>query len=212
MARRVWKNFFVGQLCENYEPIGVVEESVGQTIATCLWRKARVIRAENGEIRKRQDTLAEDRALRNSEKAMLDLEFDLALSEMGWKVESADPQESPRDRCSALQAKQSELRRHPVGLAYLSQLLQAAKSEIAGDGYMSHAVKAKFHNAFYFWEYPLVSDFLSALAKEERPSKKVVDQQTDKKRIAATIAFLDNLLGKISSLQAHAKEQENLAL
>ena len=39
-----------------------------------------------------------------------------------------------------------------------------------------------------------------------------MDQQTDKKRIAATIAFLDNLLGKISSLQAHAKEQENLAL
>ena len=51
----------VGQLCEDYEPVGVVEESLVQTIATCLWRRARVIRAENGEIRKRLDTLAMDR-------------------------------------------------------------------------------------------------------------------------------------------------------
>jgi hypothetical protein len=38
-----------------------------------------VIRAENGEIRKRLDTLAVDRALGNSDKVNLDL----ALSEMG---------------------------------------------------------------------------------------------------------------------------------
>src|SRR5712692_9085093 len=60
---------FVERLCEQYEPVGVVEESLVQTIATCLWRKARVIRAENGEIRRRLDTLAMDRALRNSDKA-----------------------------------------------------------------------------------------------------------------------------------------------
>ena len=39
-----------------YEPVGVIEETLVQTIATCLWRKARVIRAENGEIRERLDT------------------------------------------------------------------------------------------------------------------------------------------------------------
>jgi hypothetical protein len=42
-----------------------------QIIATALWRKARVIRAENGEIRKQLDTLRVDRALRNSNKANL---------------------------------------------------------------------------------------------------------------------------------------------
>ena len=51
----------VKQLCEYYDPVGVVEESLVQTIATCWWRKARVIRAENGEIRKRLDTLGMDR-------------------------------------------------------------------------------------------------------------------------------------------------------
>src|SRR5437660_9826267 len=51
----------VGSLWEYYA--GVVEESLVQTIATCWWRKARVIRAENGEIRKRLDTMRVDRAL-----------------------------------------------------------------------------------------------------------------------------------------------------
>ena len=45
-------NDSVQQLCEYYKPVGFVEESLVQTIATCWWRKARVIRAENGEIRK----------------------------------------------------------------------------------------------------------------------------------------------------------------
>jgi hypothetical protein len=58
----------VEQLCEDYKPVGIVEESWVQTIATCWWRKARVIRAENGEIRKRLDALAVDGALRNSDK------------------------------------------------------------------------------------------------------------------------------------------------
>jgi hypothetical protein len=63
----------IERLWEYYEPVGVVEESLVQTIATCWWRKARVIRAENGEIRRRLDTLAVDRALRNSDQANLDL-------------------------------------------------------------------------------------------------------------------------------------------
>ena len=61
----------VEQLGKCYEPVGIIEETLVQTIATALWRKARVIRAENGEIRKRPDTLAVDRALRNSDKGNL---------------------------------------------------------------------------------------------------------------------------------------------
>jgi hypothetical protein len=66
----------VERLCEQYEPVGVVEESLEQTIATCLWRKARVIRAENGEIRKRLDLLAVDRALRISDEGNLNVAFE----------------------------------------------------------------------------------------------------------------------------------------
>ena len=62
-----------------YQPVGAVEELHVQIIATALWRKARVLRAENGEIRRQLDTSAADRALRNSDKG----NFDLALQEMG---------------------------------------------------------------------------------------------------------------------------------
>jgi hypothetical protein len=41
----------VESLGNTYLPAGVVEEALVQTIATAPWRKARVIRAENGEIR-----------------------------------------------------------------------------------------------------------------------------------------------------------------
>ena len=50
-------------LDDAYGPIGVVEEMLVQTIATTLWRKARVLRAENGEIRKQLDTAAGRRTL-----------------------------------------------------------------------------------------------------------------------------------------------------
>ena len=48
----------VEKICEHYGAIGVVEELLVQTIATCWWRKARVIRAENGEIRRRLESVA----------------------------------------------------------------------------------------------------------------------------------------------------------
>jgi len=52
-------------LSEQHEPVGVVEEALVQTIASCWWRKARVIRAENGSICKRLYTVANNRERRN---------------------------------------------------------------------------------------------------------------------------------------------------
>jgi hypothetical protein len=134
----------VESLGKCYEPVGIVEESLVQIIATTLWRKARVIRAENGEIRQRLDTLKVDRALRKSDKANLDLaisEVDLHL----FNVENpADGKMSTVARWSALQAAQSNLREHHSGLAYLSELLQAAKTEIANDGHISERWQRRF--------------------------------------------------------------------
>jgi hypothetical protein len=48
----------VKQLFELYEPDGVVEESLIQTIATSWWRRRRVLRCETGAIRRQLDTLA----------------------------------------------------------------------------------------------------------------------------------------------------------
>ena len=67
------------QLEEHYQPVGIAERLLVQTIANCWWRKARVIRAENGEIRSSLDSLEVDRHLRNSDKSNMDvamLEFD----------------------------------------------------------------------------------------------------------------------------------------
>ncbi len=99
----------VENLWNCYEPAGVVEEALVQTIAASLWRKARVIRAENGEIRTRLDTLRVGRALRNSNKANLEL----ALLEMGGGLglysseNQTDKKVSTRDRWSAMQVAQS---------------------------------------------------------------------------------------------------------
>jgi hypothetical protein len=187
----------IKQLNEEYEPVGIVEELLVQKIATCWWMKARVLRAENGEIRKWMDTLAADKARRELEKAMLDSEKQNQPLAIGYRL-------------GALQARQNELRKNPSGLDYLSQLLQTAKSEIASDGYMSDAVRSDFHDKLYLWDYPLVSDFLSGIVTKAEQLGKVVDQQSDKKRIAAAIAFLDNLLERVRTLQAHAIERRSL--
>jgi hypothetical protein len=56
-----------------------------------------------------------------------------------------------------------------------------------------------------------VTTCLSATNTEDRPSEKVVDRSKEENR-AAVVASIDNLLGKISTLQVHATECENLAL
>jgi hypothetical protein len=203
----------VKQLHEQYEPIGVIETWLVERILNCLWRTARVIRAENGEIRKRLDTLAVDQALRNSDKGNLDL----ALSKMDLPLFSpenqADQQVSTRDRWSVLQVARSDLRRHRTGLAYLSALLQRAKSEIASDGYMSEEIRYMIFPAFCFWDFLFARTCLNAGPAEERmedrPSEKIVDPQTDEKR-AAVVAAIDDRLRKISLFKDLATERESL--
>ena len=85
---------FVERLCEQYDPVGVVEESLVQIIATCLWRKARVIRAENGEIRKRLDLLAKDQGRRISDEGNLNIALkalDLPSSVAGTRLTTKRP-------------------------------------------------------------------------------------------------------------------------
>ncbi len=181
----------VEQLCEHYEPVGVVEESFVETIAICLWRKARVVRAENGEIRKRLDTLAVDRAFRSSDKANLDLLLSQMAPDIYRPGNPADQQVSTRERWSAKQGDQRTLREHPAGLAYLSVVLKTARSEMASDGYLSEAIRERIATAFGLWDYQFALIGANAgppEAKKEKPiSEKPVDQQTDYQRAAVVI-------------------------
>lgn len=47
-------------LIADYQPVGTIENSLVEEIASCLWRLRRVRRAEVGEIRKRADTMEFD--------------------------------------------------------------------------------------------------------------------------------------------------------
>jgi hypothetical protein len=204
----------VKQLWECYQPIGVVEESLVQTIAACWWRKARVIRAENGEIRKRLDTLAVDWALRDSDKANLDL----VLTEMDIHLFSpenqADQQVSTKDRWHILQRTQSDLRRHHSGLAYLGAVLKTAKSEIASNGYISEGIGNKIRNGFCLSDLSFALTCLHAGPPEAKMEidhlKENVDPQTDRKR-AAVVAYIDAHLERISTLERCATERASLS-
>jgi hypothetical protein len=206
-------NNLVKQFWEDYGPVGVVEESLVQTIATCWWRKARVIRAENGEIRRRLDTLAVDRALRISDKANLHL----ALMEMELSLYStenrADDKVSTRDRWSAMQDDQSNMRGHRSSLAYLRALLQKAKSEMASDGNLSAGIRTKILFAFCFWDCLFAVTCLNAGPPEAKvegqPPDRIEDKQSGKKS-ADVVAFIDSQLKRISAFEELALGREKL--
>ncbi len=159
----------IESLWKCYEPVGIVEETQVQTIATALWRKARVIRAENGEIRKQLDTLRVDRALRNSNRANLSValtEMDLGL----YNAENpADGKVPTAERWSAMQAVQSNLSEHHKGLEYLNALLTIAKSEVARDGFISEGIAKKILFSFGLWDYLFAVNCLHAGPPEAEP-------------------------------------------
>lgn len=59
----------VERFLEQYKPANVTEELLVQEIAACWWRKARVLRAENGETRKRLDCSSMDSYIQSSDRA-----------------------------------------------------------------------------------------------------------------------------------------------
>ncbi len=208
---------FLGRLWECYEPFGVIEEMLVERIAICWWRLARATRAENGEIRKRLDTIGVDRALRDSAKVNLALLSSVLDLRLYSAKNPADGKTSTRDRYSALQRVQSNLWGHYSGLAYLRVGLEKAKSEIASDGYMSEETRNKIFGAFCFW------DCLFALAcrnagppetkMEDRPSEKAVEKQTDTDEERVDIVALINYqLERISVFEEYALEHENIAV
>jgi hypothetical protein len=196
-----------------YEPVGVVEEWLVQTIATCWWRKARVLRAENGEIRRRLDTLQGDRALRTSDKG----NFDVALSHMDlglYDAENpADQKISSRERWSGIQSAQTDMRSHISGVLYMSVLLHRAKSEIVSAGYISEETQKKILLAFCFWDYPFTHACLHARPPETKaegvPPKDSEDKQAEKER-GFVLELIDTQLERMKAFGESALDREDL--
>lgn len=199
----------IDDLDDTYEPVGVLEEMLVQTIATALWRKARVIRGENGEIRKQLDTAAGDRELRNSDKG----NFDLAISEMGLRLYKAenptDQKASTMERLRAAQDAQRNLREHGSGLEYLSVLLRQAKSEIQSDGFISETLRNKLFSAVCFWDYGFALCCLSGGPGRGGPKDPFSKTETSN---ADIIAIIDNRLERLATFKEYAIEREKLAV
>ncbi len=131
------------RLWQEYEPVGVLEETLVQRIATCLWRLARVLRAENGEICKRLDCAIAEGVLRASDKRNLDM---AALDLLGAGAlfstsNETDQKVSTRERLSVMQKYQSDLRRNDKRVEYLRVALSKVKSELASKGHLSEPVQ-----------------------------------------------------------------------
>jgi hypothetical protein len=204
----------VEQLGKCYKPVGVIEETLVQTIATTLWRKARVIRAENGETRKRLDTLAVDRALRNSDKVNLFLA--VSNMELGFFNRENPADKIPRmEQWAAMQRAQTTLRAHRSGLAYLRALLETAKTEMASDGYLSERTCGTICCEFGFWDYVFTLQCTHAgppaVKAENQPSGAADDKEAEEKR-AAVVAAIDGQLERISKFEDYALEREKLAV
>jgi hypothetical protein len=198
-----------------YEPIGIVEEALAQTIGATFWRKARVIRAGNGEIRGQLDTLSRDRAQLNLDKGNLEVVLLHAELRLYNPENSADQRVPTRDRYFAMQAAQSNLRDNRPGRTYLATLLTLAKSEIQSDDYLSEQVRKKIVSAFSFWDYTFALICDQAVpppaGTEDQRSDKGVDQRDETKR-AVVIAFIDDRLEKLESFEKYALEREKLAV
>jgi hypothetical protein len=204
-------DLLVTRLSNHYLPVDVIEESLVETIAVCLWRKARVIRAENGDIRKQGDTIAVERALRDSDKANLAVMIsELELYRFG---NPADAKASLRERMVASQDRQCTLRGHRSGLAFLCALLEQAKSEIASDGYMSERIREDIFLAFCYWAYSFATACLcdgpTEVKVKDGASQNVVVKLTEEER-AKFVAFIDNQLEKLSVFKAYALTREKL--
>ena len=201
-------------LRKHYEPVGVVEESLVDTIVTCLWRKARILRAENGEIRKRLDTALVDRALRASDKVNLHLA--LTEGELGWfdAENQGDDKLASMERWSIMQRTAINLRGHRSGLAYLAGLLEQAKSELATAGHISEGMGQKLMLAFGLCDFLFTLTCLRAIPHEARtegqPADGNEDKRSDQKLPDLTREFIDDRLDWINLLQEYTKEREEL--
>jgi hypothetical protein len=202
----------IESLWEDFMPVGVLEESFVQTIAACWWRKARVLRAENGEIRQRLDTVAVDRALRNSDKVNLVL----AVSHMQLGFFG---RENPADKIplmeqwAALQRAQTTLRSHHSGLMYQRALLENAKTEMASDGSLSEQTRGSIFCEFCFWDYLFALTCIYAGrpgAKAENRSAEAADDKEAEEKRSAVVAAIDRQLETINDFKNYASERGEL--
>ena len=221
-------------LWEHYLPVGIVEQFLVEKILSCCWRGARVLRCENGEIRKQTDSFAMEQIHRNSDKVNRALTLAMTETSPYRPRNPTDQKMSTMERLSATQAAQRDLQEHASGLFYLRELLEMAKSEIVSNGHLSKKVATKIYLAYNLQNLLLVIaasalEAPSAKKTEPEPSTKkaepapsttkaepapstdVRNKQTDNDR-AVFLALIDHELAVISAREECVEEREEREL
>ena len=203
------------RLWQEYEPVGVLEETLVQRIATCLWRLARVLRAENGEIRKRLDCAIAEGVLRASDKRNLDM---AALDLLGVGLlfstsNETDQKLSTRERLSVMQKYQSDLRRNDKSVEYLRVALSKVKSELASKGHLSEPVQELLVDTFGLTNNVFVKACLllaggKTLVRDSSPEE-ASDEETPN-GIDVAIRVIDLRMKELESLKQYRLESAKL--
>jgi hypothetical protein len=199
------------RLWQEYEPVGVLEETLVQRIATCWWRLARVLRAENGEIRKRLDCAFAEGVLRASDKHSLDMaSLDLlGLGKLFSTSNETDQKLSGRERLLVVQKCQSDLRRNHDSVEYSRAVLLKVKSELASKRDLSEPTKDLLAQTFGLTDNVFVKVCLivagGTLGKDSSPEE--ASNEEPPNGIDVVIKFIDLRLKELESLKQHTLER-----
>jgi hypothetical protein len=167
------------RLWDYYQPAGAMEEMLVEKIATCWWRLARVMRAENGEIRKSLDAATLESFLHTREE--LSWNIMLVGNQLAGRTQDFDPKLSPRERMLALRKCQSSLARDSSGLMYLRAVLLSAKQELKETGRLSEACIDSIDSAFGLSDHPFVYHCALLGQMDKRQQGKRETPELDKK-------------------------------
>jgi len=172
-----------------------------------------VLRAENGEIRKRLDWAIAEGVLRASDKHSLDM---VLLDFLGagalFKTGSNDQKLSKRECLLVAQKCQSDLRRNDMSVEYLRAALLNVKSELATKGDLSEPAKDLLMNTFGLTDNLFVKAcFIAAgetLGKDGSPEE--ASNEETPNVIDVAIRLIDLQLKQLESLKQHTLERARL--
>jgi hypothetical protein len=198
-----------------YAPVGFREDQLVEWIAIYEWRLARVLRAENGEIRKPLDNVAMAQHVQQVSQANIDI-FLRYLLKMGKRFEAgtSDEKLSVKERALEAQKSLTNLLTDPTGIAHLAIDLAEVKEEIEQQGYLSAERINSVVTTFVTWNPSLAYMCAGMEAPEGNDEKDgardadKIDIQTARRNYA--IALLDEQLQQLTVLALYARRNVKL--
>ena len=179
------------QLREDLHPVGVLEEMLVERIAISYWRLRRVIRAENGEIRKELDNIIWECMI----KKFVKFEFDRKFIE--------------------LDEQRNDIQKTSFGIKYLIEELNEIKALFEEVGYISEDIKKKLIKNFGTDERSLtVSCLFIQKITEHYDQETESNSEKDKKPLPekskkVLLNVIDDQEKKLESMKDALKENES---